>query len=257
MLSQSVVAIMSFGYSDTSKIWIRAADWIACSAVSVYVGVAIRWHVSNALISHSQHLTRAAMQTRVHIPARLRVCNGPAGPKTLPGPFLCAAPGSTWIKGERPRSGANLMRDHLALTVCFSRDRAPRREKMPVSDPPEEAYTYTHIHYTHTRVRVRTHIYIYIYRRVHGQAVPFMACIANPIAITSAIWAWNYTRRNRYERIVDSSIKVFDPSFSSGRCPFCPGFHSALDQALPEQFVTLSGVCNLQQCDTRCFSRQR
>lgn len=57
----------------------------------------------------------------------------------------------------------------------------------------------------------------YICTRVHGQAVPFMACIANPIAITSAIWAWNYTRKNRYERIVNSSMKVFDPSFSFNR----------------------------------------
>lgn len=71
---------------------------------------------------------------------------------------------------------------------------------------------------------------LYIYTCVHGQATPFIACIASPIAITSAIWAWNYTRKNRYETLVDSSIKVFDPLPSFSRCPFCPRFHFALDQ---------------------------
>lgn len=147
------------------------------------------------------------------------------------------------------------MRDHLALTVCFSGETGSSREKEeerkrenarlgPAGDP---------------------------YVRVHGQTDPFIACIASPIAITSAIWAWNYTHRNRYETIVDSSIKVFDPSFTLS---FSISLSFPLLRSLlvlfvrvsvlrsikldAEQFVTLSGVrCNLQRRDMRCFSRRR
>lgn len=78
---------------------------------------------------------------RTYLPARecAYVCDGALrDPRSFWRPSLCAAPESTWIKGERPGSSANLMRDHLALTVCFSRDQAsPERENTRPRTPPE------------------------------------------------------------------------------------------------------------------------
>lgn len=111
------------------------------------------------------------------------------------------------------------MRDHLALTVCFSKDWwTLERERENVHSGPT---------YMHARSRLGGPVYS-LYRQ--------------PYCHNFRDLGVKLHAQKRYESSLDSSIKVFDPSFPFERCPFCPGFHSAFDQADTEQFVTLSGA---------------
>jgi len=114
---------------------------------SMYIGVTIRWHQSNALILYNQYLTRA-IRTWLHIRTcacvmEFRGTQDPSGTLSMYGTGIDSNQrGRTrkWYQlNERPPSFNCLF---------FERPGpGPWREKMPASNPPE---TYTYM-YTRSR----------------------------------------------------------------------------------------------------------